>query len=337
MAFTAYAEEHLRPNGPSDARPTALRVVRDLKLDGKLEGRVFVVTGGTSGIGHQVARAIHATGADLYITGRDSNKGESVATELAEDGRPGRVVFVQIELDSLASVRDGAAEILEKSGGKVNVLINNAGIMMCPYEKTKDGFESQFGINHLGHFQLFYKLKSALLSSATPEYASRVVNLTSSGHRLAPLDTDDYNITKDYTPFKGYGASKTANIYFSNEIERRYGSQHLNAYSTHPGMTITNIGQYLDSETAKAFSTFPGAKQITKEAAQGAAVPVLAALSQELEGKGGLYLEDCRQSGRAEGVNPIEHPYGYASWIEDEDSQRKLWVESLALVGSKDD
>ncbi|EXL60533.1 hypothetical protein FOCG_03373 [Fusarium oxysporum f. sp. radicis-lycopersici 26381] len=337
MAFTAYAEEHLRPNGPSDARPTALRVVRDLKLDGKLEGRVFVVTGGTSGIGYQVARAIHATGADLYITGRDSNKGESVATELAEDGRPGRVVFVQIELDSLASVRDGAAEILEKSGGKVNVLINNAGIMMCPYEKTKDGFESQFGINHLSHFQLFYKLKSALLSSATPEYASRVVNLTSSGHRLAPLDTDDYNITKDYTPFKGYGASKTANIYFSNEIERRYGSQHLNAYSTHPGMTITNIGQYLDPETAKAFSTFPGAKQITKEAAQGAAVPVLAALSQELEGKGGLYLEDCRQSGRAEGVNPIEHPYGYASWIEDEDSQRKLWVDSLALVGSKDD
>ncbi|KAL5596244.1 hypothetical protein FOVSG1_009933 [Fusarium oxysporum f. sp. vasinfectum] len=337
MAFTAYAEEHLRPNGPSDARPTALRVVRDLKLDGKLEGRVFVVTGGTSGIGYQVARAIHATGADLYITGRDSNKGESVATELAEDGRPGRVVFVQIELDSLASVRDGAAEILEKSGGKVNVLINNAGIMMCPYEKTKDGFESQFGINHLGHFQLFYKLKSALLSSATPEYASRVVNLTSSGHRLAPLDTDDYNITKDYTPFKGYGASKTANIYFSNEIERRYGSQHLNAYSTHPGMANTNIGQYLDPETAKAFSSFPGAKQITKEAAQGAAVPVLAALSQELEGKGGLYLEDCRQSGRAEGVNPIEHPYGYASWIEDEDSQRKLWVDSLALVGSKDD
>ncbi|EGU88781.1 hypothetical protein FOPG_17194 [Fusarium oxysporum f. sp. conglutinans race 2 54008] len=337
MAFTAYAEEYLRPNGPSDARPTALRVVRDLKLDGKLEGRVFVVTGGTSGIGYQVARAIHATGADLYITGRDSKKGESVATELAEDGRPGRVVFVQIELDSLASVRDGAAEILEKSGGKVNVLINNAGIMMCPYEKTKDGFESQFGINHLGHFQLFYKLKSALLSSATAEYASRVVNLTSSGHRLAPLDTDDYNITKDYTPFKGYGASKTANIYFSNEIERRYGSQHLNAYSTHPGMTITNIGQYLDPETAKAFSTFPGAKQITKEAAQGAAVPVLAALSQELEGKGGLYLEDCRQSGRAEGVNPIEHPYGYASWIEDEDSQRKLWIDSLALVGSKDD
>ncbi|EMT60863.1 hypothetical protein ACKRZS_005083 [Fusarium odoratissimum] len=337
MAFTAYAEEHLRPNGPSDARPTALRVVRDLKLDGKLEGRVFVVTGGTSGIGYQVARAIHATGADLYITGRDSNKGELVATELVEDGRPGRVVFVQIELDSLASVRDGAAEILEKSGGKVNVLINNAGIMMCPYEKTKDGFESQFGINHLGHFQLFYKLKSALLSSATPEYASRVVNLTSSGHRLAPLDTDDYNITKDYTPFKGYGASKTANIYFSNEIERRYGSQHLNAYSTHPGMANTNIGQYLDPETAKAFSSFPGAKQITKEAAQGAAVPVLAALSQELEGKGGLYLEDCRQSGRAEGVNPIEHPYGYASWIEDEESQRKLWVDSLALVGGKDD
>ncbi|KAJ4251381.1 hypothetical protein NW762_011362 [Fusarium torreyae] len=320
-----------------DARPTALRVVRDLGLDGKLEGRVFVVTGGTSGIGYQIARAIHATGADLYITGRDYNKGESVATELAEDGRPGRVIFVRIELDSLASVRDGAAEILEKSGGKVNVLINNAGIMMCPYAKTKDGFESQFGINHLGHFQLFYKLKSALLSSATPECASRVVNLTSSGHRLAPLDTDDYNITKDYTPFKGYGASKTANIYFSNEIERRYGPQRLNAYSTHPGMTNTNIGQYLDPETAKAFSTFPGARQIAKEAAQGAAVPVLAALSQELEGKGGLYLEDCHQSGRAEGANPIEHPTGYASWIEDEDSQQKLWVDSLALVGGKDD
>ncbi|RSL39979.1 hypothetical protein CEP53_013670 [Fusarium sp. AF-6] len=337
MTFTAYAKEHLRPNGPGDARPTALRVVRDLDLDGALEGKVFVVTGGTSGIGYQIARAIHATGADLYITGRDSQKGESVAAELAEDGRPGRVSFVKTELDSLESVRNGAAEILEHSGGKVNVLINNAGIMMCPYGKTKDGFESQFGVNHLGHFQLFFKLKSALLSSATPEYASRVINLTSSGHRLGPLGTNDYNITKDYTPFKGYGASKTANIYFSNEIECRYGSQNLHAYSTHPGMTNTNIGQYLDPETAKAFSTFPGAKQITKEAAQGAAVPVLAALSQELEGKGGLYLEDCKQSGQAEGANPIEHPYGYASWVEDEDSQRKLWIDSVALIGEEDD
>ncbi|KAJ4130479.1 hypothetical protein NW754_009532 [Fusarium falciforme] len=331
MSFAPYAKEHVRPNGPGDARPTALRVVRDLDLDGALQGKVFVATGGTSGIGYQIARAIHATGADLYIIGRGPQKGESIAAGLMEDGRPGRVTFVKTELDSLANVRNGAAEILEHSGGKVNVLINNVGIMMCPYGKTRDRFESQFGVNHLGHFQLFYKLKSALLSSATPEYASRVINLTSSGHRLGPLDTNDY------TPSKGYGASKTANIYFSNEIERRYGSQNLHAHSTHPGMANTNVGQYLDPETAKAFSTFPGAKQMTKEAAQGAAAPVLAALSQELEGKGGLYVEDCKQSGQAEGANPIEHPYGYASWIEDEDSQRKLWIDSVALIGEKDD
>ncbi|KAL4878186.1 short-chain dehydrogenase [Aspergillus karnatakaensis] len=335
--FAPYAKGHDSLNGPDDARPTALRIVRDLDLDGKLEDKVFVITGGTSGLGYETARAIHATGGDLYITGRDLKKGTEVAKALVDDGRPGKVVFIHIELDSLDSVRRGALEILERSNGRVNVLINNAGIMMPPYTLTKDNHESQFGINHLAHFQLFHILKPALLASATPSVCARVVNITSGGHRLSPLDTSDYKLTSDYTPFRGYGASKTANIYFSNEITRRYGSGGVQAYSVQPGMATTNIVQYLHPDMLELYTSFPGGKQFIKSAAQGAATIVLVALHPELEGKGGGYFEDCTVSGRAEGDDPMVHPRGYAPWVEDRESARRLWKDSLAMIGVDDE
>lgn len=126
-----YAIDHEDPNGPGDARPTALKIIRDQKLDGSLVGKVFFISGGTNGIGVETARAIHATGADVYITGQNRERGTEVAEHIAGDGKPGKVEFLETNLGSLESVRETARKFLEVSGGKVNVLITNAG-EFCP-------------------------------------------------------------------------------------------------------------------------------------------------------------------------------------------------------------
>lgn len=130
-SLAPYRSDHEDTNGPGDARPTALKIVRDQDLDGKLAGMAFFITGGTSGIGFETARAIHATGADVYLTGRDSNKGQEAVEYLERDGKPGRVVYIEMRLDSLDSTRTAAAEFLKKSD-KLNVLICNAGGYLYP-------------------------------------------------------------------------------------------------------------------------------------------------------------------------------------------------------------
>lgn len=122
-----YAKEHRDTNGPGDARPTALKIVRDQSLDGKLGGKVILVTGGTSGIGFQTVRALHATGADIYFTGRDTKKGKEAEAELRSDGKAGKLEYVEMGLDSLRSIRAFAADFLGRTSGKLNILICNAG------------------------------------------------------------------------------------------------------------------------------------------------------------------------------------------------------------------
>jgi NAD(P)-dependent dehydrogenase (short-subunit alcohol dehydrogenase family) len=122
-----YAREHADLNGPGDARPTALKIIRDQSLDGQLEGKVFLVTGGTSGIGLETVRALHATGADVYFTGREPKQGTAVANALKTDGKPGKVEFIALTLDSLKSVHSAAAEFLARANGQLNCLVCNAG------------------------------------------------------------------------------------------------------------------------------------------------------------------------------------------------------------------
>lgn len=125
-SFAPYAQEHATPNGPDDARPTTLRIVKDQELEGKLQGKVFVVTG-ASGLGLETVKALHATGANVIMTGRDVAKGQAAADQIVADGKPGKVSFVKLELDSLESVRFGAQEILKQTDGKINTLVLNAG------------------------------------------------------------------------------------------------------------------------------------------------------------------------------------------------------------------
>ncbi|KAF5505414.1 Retinol dehydrogenase 12 [Colletotrichum siamense] len=224
MASTApYANDHRDTNGPGDARPNALKIIRDEGLDGGLQGRVCLITGGTAGIGIETARAMHATGADVYITGRDTKKGVAVAESLASDGKPGKVAFLQMSLDSVKDVSAAAEQFLSMSE-KLNILICNAGIVLHPKGLTKDGFEKHFGVNYVAHFALFQALRETLIKSASPTMSSRVVMLASLSHQASSVNFEDINfMTREYDPMLAYGASKTACIWMANEIERRYG------------------------------------------------------------------------------------------------------------------
>ena len=327
-----YVESFKSPQGPGDSRPTALDVVKDEGLEGKLTDKVFLITGCSSGIGVETARAIATTGAKLFLGVRDTAKGESALSDILE---PGRVELLKIDLNSLDSVRAAVKDFLQRSK-TLNVLINNAGVMATPEGKTADGFETQFGTNHLAHFLLFQLLKSTLLTSATPEFNSRVVCLSSSGHRGGNVRFDDYNFEKGgYTPWGAYAQAKTANIYMATEIERRYGARGLHGWSLHPGGIMTGLQIHVSDDIKKGWQREEVAKYM-KDAAQGAATSVFAALSKDLEGKGGKYLEDCSVSTPVkEGFTPLSE--GYAPHAFDEQSEKRLWRDSLKLVGLEDD
>ncbi|KEF60408.1 uncharacterized protein A1O9_01969 [Exophiala aquamarina CBS 119918] len=329
---TRYAEAHAVSNlaGPGDARPTALQIIKDNDLEGKLSDKVIFVTGTSSGLGIEIVRALKATGAKIYATARNLDKAREALSELIE---PGKVELLPLDTSSLASVRSAAKEFLSKES-QLNLLINNAGIMAVPeLTITPDGFEAQFETNHLGHFLLFQLLKPTLLASSTPAFHSRVVNVSSQGHRQLPVQFDDLNLSGPgvYTPFGGYGQSKTANIYMANEIERRYGAQGLHAWSLHPGSIETGLGVHMDFSALKAM---PEMLRIMKSPGQGAATTVLAAVDKELEGTGGKYLDDTQVCPPADPklAADLGSP-GHAAWAYDVDAATRLWEVSNKLVG----
>ncbi|KAJ4296808.1 hypothetical protein N0V90_006856 [Kalmusia sp. IMI 367209] len=325
--FTRYAAVHKKPQGPGDDRPAALQIVKDNDLEGKLAGKVVLVTGCSSGIGIETARAMKATGAHVYATARDLEKGKRALAGILE---PGKLDLELLDLNSLTSVRTFAKSFLEKTGNKLNILINNAGIMAIPEEKTEDGFEKQFGTNHLAHFLLFQLLKPALLSSSTPELHSRVVSVSSMGHRYHDIDLDNIMLEGGaYEPNRAYAHSKIGNIYLANEIERRYGSRGLHAYSLHPGGIWTGLQAHLDTS---AWRANPDVNAYMKNEAQGAATSVWAAVAKVWEGKGGKYLDDCQIAPPLpEGAGLFNS--GYEKWAYDEERAKKLWAMSNKFVG----
>ncbi|KAI1173609.1 hypothetical protein F4777DRAFT_557502 [Nemania sp. FL0916] len=329
-----YAEDHREPNGPGDARPTALKVVRDQHLDGELAGKIFFVTGGTSGIGFETVRAIHATGADVYFTGRNAEEGDAISRTLARDGKPGKVEFLMLDLNSLASVRTSAAEFLKRTGGQLNCLICNAGIRGYPKGTTHDGFELHFGINHLGHFALFQALKDSLLASSSSKFASRVVTLSASGHRQSTIRFQDFNFDDgSYKPLLAYAQSKTANIYMAFEIERRYGSLGIHGLAVHPGgIRGTQLNRMTPKAELDAITSRPAVAAMTKSVEQGAASTTWAAVGREWEGRGGKFLEDCQESEPWDGNTEVLAS-GHARHIHDVESASRLWDESLSMIG----
>ena len=328
-----WAEAHKEGNikGPDDGRPSALQIVEDDHLVGKLSDKVMLVTGCTpGGIGPETVRALAATGAKVYATARDVARGKQALEGILE---PGRVELLQLDQSSLENVRTFAKDFLSKND-KLNVLVCNAAIMaLQDNEKTVDGHEAQFATNHLSHFLLFQLLKPLLLKSSTPEFNSRVVAVASSGHRHSGVHFEDLGLDSCYTPFIAYGQSKTANIYMAHEIDRRYGSKGLHGYSLHPGGIWTGLQKHQDFSAHKGK---PEVERNMKSPAQGAATQVWAAVGKVWEGNGGKYLDDCQICPPAPEKHEITTK-GHSKHVYDVDAQKKLWDVSCQMVDVKDD
>ncbi|KAL1975237.1 hypothetical protein VTN31DRAFT_3629 [Thermomyces dupontii] len=328
-----YADAHRDPQGEGDARPTALQVIKDEGVEGKLKGKVIVIAGATSGIGVETARALKETGARLILTARNRERAE---TNLAGIVEPGRVSLVELDLDSFKSIRAAADKILAETKGQINILINSAGVMgLKKYTLTEDGIEAHFSSNYLGFFLLFQLLKPALLASATDELHSRVVIVSSSAHRAGALPaSDNYNFEQGgYNHEVAYNNSKLAAVYLANKIERDYGSRGLHATSLHPGaVNNTGISRNVPLEFVQGLLSNPDFVKILKSPAQGAATTVWAAISKEWENRGGRYLEDVAEAERGQDDG---NAFG-AGWVKqtyDPAEEDRLWRDSHKLVG----
>jgi len=283
----------------------------------------------------ETARALSATGATLFLTARNLIAAKKATHDMLE---PGRVSLVEMDNNSLRSVRTAAKEILSRSKGNVNILIANAGVMGIPERQlTEDGHEIHFQTNFLSNFLLFQLLKDAMLSSATVGSHSRVVVVSSAAHRSTLLpDSDDYDSEKgQYDYSVAYATSNLGKIYLANEINRRYCSKGLIANSLHPGGINTNISRHAGPEFVEMIMAIPGVMKISKSPEQGAATTVLAAVGKEWENRGGKYLEDCAEAERGEDDWNTFSPGGVKQTYDSE-AEARLWKDASNMVGVGD-
>ena len=292
-----------------------------------LTGKRILVTGASAGLGVETVRALMAHGATVVGAARDLDKARR-ATNAALAGAPkrGSLELVELDLASLASVRK-CADALVAAGKPFDVVIANAGVMACPFGKTSDGFETQFGTNHLGHF-VFVNRIAPLLKSG-----SRIVNLSSAGHRFADVDLDDPNFERaQYHPFVAYGRSKTANILFSVGLDRRLSKRGVRAAAVHPGGIQTELGRHLTPELiAQLMPAGPSTFKF-KTIPQGAATQVWTAVVAPAAHVGGKYCEDCHV---AELVNDPNVRQGVRGYALDPVRADALWAKSEQLVGER--
>ncbi|KAJ6186429.1 hypothetical protein N7519_007730 [Penicillium mononematosum] len=324
---TKYEAVHQNLNGPGDARPTALQIIEDEGLNEKWTGRSALITGCSSGIGIETAKALYQTGATIYATARDLNKARSALGSILDSDR---VHLLELDLESLTSVRKCAEAFLAISD-RLDILINNAGVMATPEGRTADGFETQFGTNHLAHFLLIQLLLPVLQKSTTPELQSRVIILSSVAHRDGEVNFQNLNFEGEYDSWKAYAQSKTANLWTSNEIERRFGPKGVHSLSVHPGAVMTGLMVHFSADQVQSLGADRHLAKMFKSPAQGAATTVWAATAKTFEGRGGRYLEDC-QIAMPPKPDAAQFDPGYAAWAYDEKKAILLWDRSLELV-----
>lgn len=295
-----------------------------------LTGRTILVTGGYSGIGRETARAMGAKGAHVIIAGRDEAKLAETASELSDETGTSFETLA-CDLASLDSVRQAGAEARDRFD-KIDVLINNAGVMACPKGETADGFERQFGTNHIGHFQLTKELMPLIENGSS----QRIVNLSSRAHHRDGVHFDDPNYeNREYEKWESYGQSKTANVLFTVALENRLADRGIHAYAVHPGGIQTNLGRHLSeqdvADLVAAIQRNEGGDFSFKTEAQGAATTCWAATSPELEGAGGVYCEDCHVAD----TDDEDRRGSVRSYAIDPDKAEKLWAMSEEMVGER--
>lgn len=265
--------------------PTALDIVDGVDLTGK----TIVITGASSGLGRESARALATTGARVILAARNTAALADTEAWVREQVPGALLATVHLDLTSLESVAAAAAEISELTPA-VHVLMNNAGVMFTPFERTTEGFEIQFGTNHLGHFELTRLMFPALVAAD----GARVVALSSEGHRLSDVDLDDPNWERrDYDKFAAYGASKTANVLHAVELDRRLRDSGVRAFAVHPGVVATSQARYMDSDDFTALAQRGRSTLAFTTPEYGAATQVWAAVRDDVADLGGVYLSDC--------------------------------------------
>jgi NAD(P)-dependent dehydrogenase (short-subunit alcohol dehydrogenase family) len=324
----AYKLENIK--GPGDERPTALQIIQDEKLEGALHDKVILVTGTSAGLGTATARAFAATGAHVFLGVRDITKARKVHADILSP----KVELLKIDLSDLDSVREAAKELIERSGGQLNILVNNAGVLAPSQLHTAAGLEIHLAVHYWGPFLLFQLVKSVLISSSSPSFPSRVVNVASKGHQYERIDFEDLHLKGKKGVFDGYGRTKLAQVYMASEIERRYGSLGLHAYSLDPGVSTETELVHHAREMFQEMWEHPMIKKRLQTAEQGAATTVWAAVSRDALGDDvkGRYVEQCAVSGPTEGKEPgID--LGYAEWAYDLEDARRLWDASFEVVG----
>ena len=310
-----------------DAETTTDQVLEGIDLSGKLA----VVTGASAGLGVETSRALASAGARVVMAVRDTAKGEKAAAQIRESVPDAQLEIRELDLSSLASVR-AFGESFRADHPKLDLLINNAGIMAAPQAQTKDGFDEQLGTNHLGHFTLTAELLPALKAAAADGSDVRIVNLSSGGHFRSGIDWDDPHYrTRAYDKWEAYGQSKTANVLFTVELERRLADQGIHSFAVHPGVIATELSRHLSREDfADLASRAPAGALTRKSIPAGAATSVWAAVSPDLKGQGGRYLEDVHV---AETAEPGTRGKGVAPHAVDADLAKRLWSWSEEQIG----
>ena len=312
------------------------RSTADEVLDGMdLTGKRALVTGGASGIGVETVRALASKGAEVVIAARNTQQAEAARASIVASTGNHDISIVVLDLGSLAKVEAAATECLQRFD-RLDILMNNAGVMACPLAQTEDGLELQFGSNHIGHFY-FTKCLMPLLLAGGP---SRVVSLTSMAHRMSPVVFDDIQYAKRaYDKWQAYGQSKTANALFAVGLNARFLDRGVEAFSVHPGAIATPIGRHLAAEeieqlvkdnATSATNPEDADQGGIKTVAQGAATSVYAATALELSGMGGAYLENC---GVAD-VVPDDPSFrgGVRDYAVDVEQADRLWNVSESMV-----
>jgi NAD(P)-dependent dehydrogenase (short-subunit alcohol dehydrogenase family) len=241
-----------------------------------LAGKVIIVTGGNSGLGYESVKAFAEKGATVIIGSRSMDKAEAAKKEIAGQLSKAKIEVIQLDLMELKSVKTFVQQF-KSQYNRLDVLLNNAGIMMNPYTLTKDGFESQMGTNHLGHFALTGLLIDLIKATS----GSRVVNVSSNAHKWGKMDFSNllFEKGKDYTPMKAYGRSKLANLLFTYELQKRFdaGNTTSMAIAAHPGASMTNLGRYMEDKLFfKLLLPFAGI--MTQNQASGALPQIRAAV-----------------------------------------------------------
>lgn len=270
----------------------------------KLDGKTVVITGANTGIGKETAIDLAKRGMRVIIACRDMEKADAALKEIKEVSGNQNVVCKKLDLADTNSIREFAQNITSEEK-QLNILINNAGVMVCPYAKTADGFEMQIGVNHMGHFLLTFLLIDLLKRSAP----ARIVNVSSMAHKWGTINLDDINSEKSYDKSKAYSQSKLANVLYTRHLAKKLQGTGVTTYVLHPGVVQTELWRHLNRPQQAAMWLI---KPFTKTSVEGAQTTIYCAVAPELEKESGNYYSDCA-------------PAGCSSAAMDDDMAQRLW------------